>query len=406
MSNEKDNNMPSGVLISNEDDDVGDGQVVQPISEFDEMGLSDDLLRGIYGYGFEKPSMVQQCGIIPFVQGRDIICQAQSGTGKTGTFSIGVLSRIDMKIHGVQAIVLSPTRELAHQSAIVCSAIGDRMGVLVALAVGGTKMVSLTKVQVVIGTPGRIYHMLTNGMIDGSRVQMLVLDEADELLGSDGSGGGFVEQIRQVYDKLTVNTLQVGLFSATLPANALETARAITKDPVEVLVKADQLTLEGISQFYIALEDNNWKLDTLIDLYGTLSIGQSIIYVSSQRRAEGLAHALSVRDFAVSTIHGGMEPVERTRTMQDFRLGKTRVLVATDLLSRGIDVQGVSVVMNVDMPFSKEQYLHRIGRSGRFGRKGVAINLVSPRDVPTLREIEHFYATTIKEMPQNIADYM
>lgn len=389
---------------------------IDPIAEFDDMGLSEDLLRGVYGYGFEKPSMVQQSGIPPFAAGRDVIVQAQSGTGKTATFGIALLSRLDTSARGAytQAIVLSPTRELAQQSHLVCAAIGDRMGVQPYLAIGGSAVArgrgasdAIRRSHVVIGTPGRVFHLLSSGAIDGGRVRMLVLDEADELLqAGHGDRDGFIDQVAAVYAKLTLPALQVGLFSATLPAEALSEARRMTRDAVEVLVKADELTLEGISQFYVALDDDAWKLDTLIDLYGTLSIGQSIIYVASQRRAEQFAHELTAQDFAVSVIHGGLSPEERQGTMRDFRVGNTRVLIATDLLARGIDVQGVSVVMNVDMPVDKEKYLHRIGRSGRFGRKGVAINLVTRRDAGIMRAIEGFYETRIEEMPQNVADFL
>jgi translation initiation factor 4A len=225
-----------------------------------------------------------------------------------------------------------------------------------------------------------------------------MLDEADEMLSR-----GFKDQIYDVF-KFMPETVQVALFSATMPLEVLEVSKRFMRDPVRILVKRNELTLEGIKQFYIAVEREEWKLDTLCDLYETLTITQAIIYVNTRRKVDWLTDKLSERDFTVSAMHGDMEQKERDIIMREFRSGSSRVLITTDLLARGIDVQQVSLVINFDLPINRENYIHRIGRSGRFGRKGVAINFLTTGDVRYLRDIEQFYNTQVDEMPMNVAD--
>jgi len=227
---------------------------------------------------------------------------------------------------------------------------------------------------------------------------LFVLDEADEMLSR-----GFKDQIYDIFKTLPP-TIQVCLFSATMPKDILDLTSKFMRDPVRILVKRDELTLEGIQQFYIAIEKEEWKLDTLCDLYETLTITQAIIYCNVRRKVDMLADEMSRRDFTVSTMHAGLDQEERNLVMREFRSGSSRVLISTDLLARGIDVQQVSLVINYDLPQDMENYLHRIGRSGRFGRKGAAINFVTKRDVQAMRDIERFYHTQIEEMPANIAD--
>jgi len=381
----------------------GNDYEVKVVASFDDMGLKDDLLRGIYAYGFEKPSAIQQRGILPIVAGNDTIAQAQSGTGKTATFSIAILQKLDTRIKGCQALILAPTRELAQQIEKVVKALGDFMGVTSHACVGGTSvradMALISRgVQVVVGTPGRVYDMINRRALDLKDVQLFVLDEADEMLSR-----GFRDQIYDVFQKLP-SEIQVCLFSATMPEDVLEVTSKFMRKPVQILVKKEEVTLEGIKQFYIAVEREEWKLDTLIDLYETLTITQSIIYCNTRRKVEWLTDKMTARDFTVSAIHGDMTPADRETVMKEFRSGSSRVLISTDLLARGIDVQQVSLVINYDLPALRESYIHRIGRSGRFGRKGVAINFVAADDVRQMREIEKFYQTQITEMPMNIAD--
>mmetsp|Transcript_16692 Transcript_16692/g.39294 ORF Transcript_16692/g.39294 Transcript_16692/m.39294 type:complete len:412 (+) Transcript_16692:40-1275(+) len=375
----------------------------EAVDSFDDMSLREDLLRGIYAYGFEKPSAIQQRGIMPLIKGRDSICQAQSGTGKTATFAIGVLEKIDLGARDCQALLLAPTRELAQQIQKVLLALGDYMNATCHACIGGTNVREDIRrleqgVHVVVGTPGRVYDMINRRALRPDGIRVFVLDEADEMLSR-----GFKDQIYDVF-KFLPSKVQVGLFSATMPPDVLEITHHFMREPVRILVKKDELTLEGIKQFYIAVEREEWKLDTLCDLYETLTITQAIIYVNTRRKVDWLLDKMTSRDFTVSALHGDMDQRERDVIMKEFRSGSSRVLITTDLLARGIDVQQVSLVINYDLPTNRENYIHRIGRSGRFGRKGVAINFVTQDDVRVLREIETFYNTQIEEMPMNVAD--
>ncbi|CAN8063958.1 unnamed protein product [Agarophyton chilense] len=388
--------------------DEGNGELSTNYTEvhetFDDMNLRDELLRGVYAYGFEKPSAIQQRAIIPMILGRDTIAQAQSGMGKTATFVIGILQNIDVTVRKVQALILAPTRELAQQIQKVVCALGDYMGLHCHICIGGTLVNDDIRIfqndtpHVVVGTPGRVYDMIQRRALGTTSIKTFCLDEADEMLSR-----GFKEQIYDVFQFMP-SSCQVGLFSATMPTDVLEMTQKFMRDPLRILVKKDELTLEGIKQFYIAVEKEDWKFETLCDLYETVTITQAIIYTNTRRKVEWLTEKLSERDFTVSMLHGDMDQKDRDVIMQEFRTGSSRVLVTTDLLARGIDVQQVSLVINYDLPTNRENYIHRIGRSGRFGRKGVAINFLTNTDVAPLRELETFYNTTIEEMPMNIAD--
>lgn len=367
------------------------------------MELKPELLRGIYAYGFERPSAIQQRAIVPVVKGHDVIAQAQSGTGKTATFSISILQQLDMSVKGTQALILAPTRELAQQIQKVVIALGDYMNIECHACVGGTNvredMAKLQEgVQVVVGTPGRVFDMINRRALRTDHIKIFCLDEADEMLSR-----GFKDQIYEVFQLLPQDT-QVVLLSATMPADVLEVTKKFMRDPVRILVKRDELTLEGIKQFYIAVEKEEWKLDTLCDLYETVTITQAVIFCNTRRKVDWLTEKMHSREFTVSAMHGDMEQKQREVLMKEFRSGSSRVLITTDLLARGIDVQQVSLVINYDLPTNRENYIHRIGRGGRFGRKGVAINFVTTEDVRMLRDIEQFYNTQIDEMPLNVAD--
>jgi len=375
------------------------------VESFDDMELNDELLRGIYAYGFEKPSYIQQRGIIPVVRGHDTIAQAQSGTGKTATFSIAALQRVSQDVPDCQVLILAPTRELAQQIHKVLNALGDYMKVNSHACVGGTAVrqdieVLQKGVQIVVGTPGRVNDMINRNALRLEKLKIFCLDEADEMLSR-----GFKDQIYDVFQYLP-SEVQVCLFSATMPNEILHMTKRFMRDPVRILVKKERLTLDGIKQFYVGVEKENWKLDTLCDLYETLTIVQAIIYCNTRRKVEWLTEKMHQRDFTVSAMHGDMEMQQRQLIMKEFRSGSSRVLITTDLLARGIDVQQVSLVINYDLPTNRENYIHRIGRSGRFGRKGVAINFVTHDDVRNLREIEQFYNTQIEEMPMDVSELM
>ncbi|XP_063683977.1 eukaryotic initiation factor 4A-III-like isoform X2 [Bolinopsis microptera] len=376
---------------------------VEVLNTFDGMGLRQDLMRGIYAYGFEKPSAIQQRAIKPMCKGRDVIAQAQSGTGKTATFSIAALQSVDIQLREPQVIVLSPTRELATQIQKVMLSLGDYMSVQCHACIGGTSIgEDIRKLDygqhIVSGTPGRVFDMIKRRNLRTRSVKMFILDESDEMLNK-----GFKEQIYDVYRYLPPSS-QVLLVSATLPHDVLELTNKFMTDPVRVLVKRDELTLEGIKQFFVAVEREEWKFDTLCDLYDTLTITQAVIFCNTKRKVDWLTDKMRESNFTVSSMHGDMPQQERNAIMEEFRTAKSRVLISTDVWARGIDVQNVSLVINYDLPPNRELYIHRIGRSGRYGRKGVAINFVKNDDVRILRDIEQYYSTQIDEMPMNVAD--
>jgi len=376
---------------------------VDVVPTFDSMGIREDLLRGIYAYGFEKPSAIQQRAIKQIIKGRDVIAQAQSGTGKTATFSISTLQVLDTSVRETQALILCPTRELAQQVQKVILALGDYMNVQAHVCIGGTNVgEDIRKLDfgqhVVVGTPGRTFDMIRRRNLRTRNIKLLILDEADEMLNR-----GFKEQIYDVYRYLPPAT-QVCLVSATLPHEILEMTHKFMSDPIRILVKRDELTLEGIKQFFVAVEREEWKFDTLCDLYDTLTITQAVIFCSTKRKVDWLAEKMREANFTVSAMHGDMPQKERNEIMREFRSGQTRVLISTDVWARGLDVPQVSLIINYDLPNNRELYIHRIGRSGRYGRKGVAINFVRNDDIRILRDIEQYYSTQIDEMPMNVAD--
>ena len=373
---------------------------------FDEMNLREPLLRGVYAMGFEKPSVIQQRAIIPIIDGNDVIAQAQSGTGKTATFAIGILQRIDKEKLQCQALVLAPTRELAQQIQKVVLSLGDLLEIRCHSCIGGTRVsddiAELRRgVHVVVGTPGRVIDMFVRKFLDASYVKILVLDEADEILSR-----GFMDQIQDVckYLDLENREIQFVICSATMSEDALKMAQQFAKKPVKILVKEAELTLDGIRQYYVNIEREEWKFDTLCDLYDTLQVTQAVIFCNTRRKVDELTDRMTEKQFTVSAIHSELSQIERNTILDKFRNGHSRILISTDLLARGIDVQQVSLVINYDVPKDPECYIHRIGRSGRFGRKGVAINFVTSEESTGFHLIERYYNTHIDELPTNIAD--
>jgi superfamily II DNA/RNA helicase len=366
--------------------------------------FSPELLRGIYAYGFDKPSIIQQKSILSIFDKKDIIAQAQSGTGKTGAFSVGVLQNIDTSVNKVQAVILVPTRELAKQIQDVVTSLGSFVKLLkIQLLVGGTSTeqdvhaLKNNTPHIIVGCPGRVHDMMRRQHIRGADINMIILDEADEMLSI-----GFKEQVYNIFNFLNSN-VQVGLFSATLPEELHTLSEKFLRNPVKILVKSEQLTLEGIVQHMIALEDDSQKYSTLKDIYNMLAVTQSIIYCNSIKRVVDLNEAMLQDNFPVCCIHSGMEKHERDAAFSDFKCGKHRVLISSNVTARGIDVQNVGVVINFDVPKDVHTYLHRIGRSGRWGRKGIAINFVTRWDLKKIKEFEVYYQTTITEMPASLS---
>ena len=368
---------------------------------FDEMGLKENLLRGIYCYGFEKPSYIQQKSIIPLYKGFDIIAQSQSGTGKTGSFLIGAIQKIDDSLNETQALILSPTRELSQQIFNVLSCFTANIPTFTKhLLIGGKNLSNdfneLDKSpQLIVGTPGRVYDMLKRCALKPGHINLFILDEADEMLSR-----GFKDQIYEIFQYIN-NKCQVALFSATMPNEALDITKKFMNDPITILVKKEDLTLEGIKQYYIDVDNETYKFDCLCDIYSSLSVSQTIIYCNSKRKSDWIREKLLAKGFTVECIHGDMQQKEREGILINFRSGKHRILLATDIISRGIDIQQVSLVINYDMPRHKETYIHRIGRSGRFGRKGVSINFITNEDKRSMKQIQDFYNTQIEQLPEN-----
>ena len=377
------------------------------INSWDELDISTCLLRGIFSAGFEKPSPVQKKAIKPIIEGKDIIAQAQSGTGKTATFSIGALSHVDTSSKAIQILILSPTRELSKQHSEVIEQLGSAMtGLKIQNLVGGNSVdddshqLKLNSPQIITGTPGRVYDMMRRNHISGKTIKLVILDEADELLSS-----GFKEQVYDIFQYFKID-VQVALFSATIPLGLNTITDKFMRNPVIIKVKAEQLTLEGISQYFIAIEDDQQKYGTLKDLYRHISVSQCIIYCNSVKRVIDLYAAMVEDQFAVCCMHSDMTKQERDTSFSEFKTGKHRVMISSNVTARGIDIQQISCVINFDLPKDVHIYLHRIGRSGRWGRKGVGINMITRRDISKMKEIEEYYSTQIKEMPNNFSDHL
>lgn len=374
--------------------------------QFTDMGLKNGLLRGIYGYGFEEPSEIQSISIVPMKEKKDIIAQAQSGKGKTGAFVIGALQVIDENINCCQCIIMSNTHELANQTFNVISSIGSYMKIKPVLCIGGVKLLDNKEQlqkggQFMIGTPGRIIDIITNRQyVDAKKIKLLILDEADELLTGD-----FRQRMQELISHLPEN-LQICLFSATFTDEILSLTQCFMNDPVKILVNKEELSLAGIKQFMILMNDDRAKLSTLYDLYKTLNVSQTMIYVNTKERANWLQKKLSEDNYVVAIIHSEMEHSQRSDILKRFKEGGFRILISTDILARGIDVQQVAIVINYDIPINFENYLHRIGRSGRYGKKGLAINFVLQKDSQKIKDIENYYSIKIEHMPSDINEYI
>ena len=382
--------------------DVSEGLEYINSFEDEKLGLKDEILKGVYAYGFEKPSPIQRIAIKPIIDGEDIVIQSHSGTGKTATFIIGMLQRIDPDLYEPQCIIVSNTRELADQTFKVFGHLSKFTKIKCNLCIGGDLQNRYSseniKDQVIIGTPGRISDLLNKDMISSVNIKVIIIDEADDVLSI-----GFRKQVKRIFQKIPKET-QVVLVSATIPTEMSELFEHLFKpDYKSILVKDDELTLDGIVQYYIDIHEQH-KLDALMDIYKYVSIGQAIVYCGRKSKADDLKNILCERNFAASTLHGDMVQKEREEIMSEFRSGKTRILITTDILSRGIDVQQVSLVINYDMPKYPQTYIHRIGRSGRFGRKGSAINFVTKKERNILTFIQKMYNTEIIELPRNVED--
>lgn len=380
--------------------------------------LGRQLLRGIYSIGFSKPTEVQQRSIIALATGRDCIIQAQSGTGKTGAFSIGSLYRVDPQKKSVQLLVLSPTISLARQTSEVLKNLGRYMfsgndDWLLCCYGGGTpfeqeiRLLRQGNVRVITGTTGRIAHLMREGGF-GTQLRTIIFDEADNLLEDR-----FMGEIKDILFQVPKD-VQVGLFSATMSDGSLENARKLVrKDPphLEILLERECVSLAGIRQYKILIDSadpDNIKLAVLMELYQHYSVARCIIFTNSRKRAEWLGQALKAKGYSVSILHGDLPRDERAYVETSFRNGDSRIMVSSDLLSRGFDIQDLSLMINFDIPggnMGLETYIHRIGRTGRYGRKGLALSLVraqSQSEIGLLEEVNKTYGGTIEDLPANV----
>jgi translation initiation factor 4A len=371
------------------------------INDWSDLQISEELLRGIFSYGFEKPSPIQQKAIQPIIQGRDVVAQAQSGTGKTAAFTIGALSKVNPELKETQVIILAPTHELTNQIATVCTCIGSMVPGLCVKSFMGGSPVSVDQQScdecmphVVVGCPGRVFDLIRRRIIRTDNVKILVIDETDEMLSK-----GFKDQIRDIIQHI-VGVFQIAIFSATYSPEVRDIIPNFMQNPVNIEVRAEQLTLEGIKQYYISLDNDGQKFLCLKQLVGSVNINSCIIYCNTVTRVEELTRAMRADGFAVGCIHRNMDKGQRTEAINEFRKGVTRFLISTNITARGIDVQQVSLVINFDLDREAHTYLHRIGRSGRWGRKGTAINFIVQRDYYNLRNIENYYRTQIAPLPE------
>ncbi len=377
---------------------------IEIINDFGDLDLKRNLLRGIYSFGFENPSKIQAKAIKPMIEKKELIAQSHSGTGKTGAFMIATLQIIDETFQKCQAIIITPTHELATQIYDVSQELAKFMNIKFTLCIGKTNIIDnkrdLETSVVAIGTPGRINDLINRKTIDTNYIKLLVLDEADEMLSND-----FCDQIKTTIGLLPKNT-QICLFSATMPDETLEITKAFLQNPTKILIENEKLTLDEISQFYHNTNVETSKYEIFKEIYNLINVGQIIVYVNTQHKAQQLYEQLTSDNHTCGVIYSHLDSHSRTTVLKQFRNGVFRILISTDLLARGIDIQKLSVVINYDIPFNKECYIHRIGRSGRFGKRGVAINLVTNNDIKYLKDIERHYKTSIQEMPENINFYI
>tara|TARA_A100001015_G_C14915710_1_gene682262 strand:+ start:49 stop:1185 length:1137 start_codon:yes stop_codon:yes gene_type:complete len=373
------------------------------VENWEDLDLNIGLMRGIFAYGFEKPTPIQCQSIMPIIQKKDVIAQAQSGTGKTGSFTIGALQCIDFEKDTTQIILLVPTHELVKQVYGVFTSIGNHLEKLkVKTLIGGTSIQDDVEYfkrntpHVVIGTSGRTYDMIQRKILSTNTIEMFILDEADAMLSR-----GFKESIQNILHYVP-KSAQIVLFSATMPNDVVQLTDHFMNDPVKIMLEPEKLSLECIQQYYIAIHSDKDKFDTLKDLFSVLQVNQSIIYVNSIERVNQLYDAMIKDGFPVNYIHSNMDKHEREMAMKKFRNGDFRVLISSNITARGIDIQQVSTVINFDITRNVHTYLHAIGRSGRYGRKGLAINFVTKNDIFMMRKIEQHYGINIKELPSNV----
>lgn len=372
--------------------------------EFSNLGIKDELLKGLFVYGFKNPSPIQVKGIKAINTGNDCILQSQSGTGKTGTYLLGIMNNININ---EKSLIISPTRELAKQIFNVAQEIAKYSKLNVGIFIGGTNIVddikNIKECNIIIGTIGRINHLFQKKKFMYNSVKIFVCDEADNIFDNNTN-----KDIYKIISSINTKTQKI-LISATLNNYVFSISEKFLDNPVKILLKKSEIAVDLISQFYIDTEVEEYKFDVFLDLYNIISTTQAIIFCNTIRTVEWLSKELIDKNFAITAIHSKMSQDDRNIIVSDFRDGKTRLLLTTDLLARGIDVPQVNLVINYDLPINKETYIHRIGRCGRFGKKGVSISMVKMNDsneVKILNRMKNYYNININELPEDIETYI
>ncbi len=368
---------------------------------FDKLVLNQDILKGLYLNGFNTPSSIQIKGIESITTEKDCIIQSQSGTGKTATFLLGILNNIH-KNPSNKVLILSPTRELANQTFNVATKLIKYSKVSISLCVGGTEIKTINS-NIIIGTIGRVLHMIEDKKLPINNITNFIIDEADNMANEKDC-----IELNKLINQIPASAQKI-LISATLTHSVFKITDRIMKNPIKILLKNSDVSVDLISQFYIDVEVEENKFDVFIDIYNLISTTQAIIFCNTIRKVEWLAEQLKEQNFSITTIHGKMTQQERNNIVQEFRDGKTRLLLTTDLLARGIDVPQVNLVICFDTPPDKETYIHRIGRCGRFDKKGVSISFIKMNDnneMKLLNLMKNTYKINIKEMPENIDEFL
>lgn len=363
---------------------------------FEKLNLKLDLIKNIYLYGYKKPSNIQIKGINSINTKKDCLLQSQSGTGKTATYLLGILNNIDETKRYTQGMVILPTRELAEQVYNVAKEIGKNY--ILNLCIGGyNNFKNIKSSQLVIGTIGKLHWMIEQNIIMLNKLKLIVLDEADELFMN-----GFNYQLKNIFNLIPSN-IQTIFISATINENINRYSNKLLNNPVKVLLRKNQVAVDLISQYYVDAEDEKNKFDVLYDIYNIIQSSQCIIFCNTIRKIKWLEEELKKVNFPTTTIHGNMTQEERKEIVKDFRSGTTRILLTSDLLARGIDIPSVKLVINYDLPINKETYMHRIGRCGRFDKKGISISIIKsndPQDSKIFSVMKRFYSLNIKEFNQ------
>uniref|UniRef100_A0A6C0DZ88 Helicase n=1 Tax=viral metagenome TaxID=1070528 RepID=A0A6C0DZ88_9ZZZZ len=365
--------------------------------DFEDMTfLNEELFQGVCNYGFKYPSQIQSKTIHLINAGHDVIAQSQSGSGKTGAFAIGGLSRLTPGLNRPEVIIVANTRDLALQIHKVVENIAKYMKIKIVTAIGGynTKMVSYNEIKmanVIVGTPGRLCELLRKNVFDGKLIKTLIMDETDVLLKDN-----FRPQIVDIVSALGKET-QMCIFSATFTKETLQVTDKFMRNPYKITIEQEEVSVKNITQFRIELAYDKNKFGTFMDLFSNLIINQVIVFVNHAKHAEELRNRLMDKNIQVGLIHGKNQ--DRDNILKEFRLSNIKVLISTDLLCRGIDIDDLRLVINYDMPNDPETYIHRVGRSGRFGGHGVAISFCTYDDMYKVNKLSREYKLDIQEMP-------